>query len=85
MQQVNANSSETASTTETKKVLIFIVCYNAEKSIESVLDRIPKDIWESKSFSTEILIIDDQSPDRTFHMAEEYRRRRPQWNLTSLI
>lgn len=84
MQQVNANSSETASTAETKKVLIFIVCYNAEKSIESVLDRIPKDIWESKSFSTEILIIDDQSPDRTFHMAEEYRRRRPQWNLTVL-
>ena len=41
MQQVNANSSETASTAETKKVLIFIVCYNAEKSIEPVLDRIP--------------------------------------------
>ncbi|MBA7602312.1 Undecaprenyl-phosphate mannosyltransferase [subsurface metagenome] len=84
MQQVNANSSETASTAKTKKVLIFIVCYNAEKSIESVLDRIPKDIWESKSFSTEILIIDNQSPDRTFHMAEEYRRRHPQWNLTVL-
>jgi glycosyltransferase involved in cell wall biosynthesis len=81
MQQANANSSETVSTAKTKKVLIFIVCYNAEKSIESVLDRIPKDIWESKRFSTEILIIDDRSPDRTLYIAEEYRHRYPQPGL----
>lgn len=84
MQQTNTNNIEAASAAKAKKVLIFIVCYNAEKSIESVLDRIPKDIWESKSFSTEILIIDDQSPDRTFDTAEEYRRRHPQRNLTVL-
>ncbi len=84
MQQANTNNIEAASAAKAKKVLIFIVCYNAEKSIESVLNRIPKDIWESKSFSTEILIIDDQSPDRTFDTAEQYRRRHPQWNLTIL-
>ena len=67
-----------------KKVLIFIVCYHAEKSIESVLDRIPKEIWESTTFDTEILVIDDQSRDRTFHLAQDYAKRHPQWNLTVL-
>ena len=67
-----------------KKVLIFIVSYHAEKSIESVLDRIPKEIWESTTFDTEILVIDDQSRDRTFHIAQDYASRHPQWNLTVL-
>lgn len=67
-----------------KKVLIFVVCYHAEKSIESVLDRIPKEIWESTTFDTEILVIDDQSRDRTFHLAQDYAKRHPQWNLTVL-
>ena len=67
-----------------KKVLIFVVCYHAEKSIESVLDRIPKEIWESQSFDTEILVIDDQSRDRTFGLAQDYAKRHPQWNLTVL-
>ncbi len=78
------NDKPVAVNEDKKKVLIFIVCYNAEHSIESVLDRIPKDIWESKRFSTEILIIDDQSPDRTFYAAEDYSRRYPEWNLTVL-
>lgn len=67
-----------------KKVLIFIVCYNAEKSIESVLNRIPQEIFESQSFDTEILVIDDQSPDRTFYAAEDYARQHPRCNLTVL-
>ncbi len=68
-----------------KKVLIFIVCYNAEKSIASVLDRIPPEIRENKGFDTEILVIDDQSPDRTFRAAEEFALRNPDWNLTVLF
>ncbi len=85
MEQVDGNSNKsTTPDNNKKKVLIFIVCYNAEQSIESVLDRIPKDIWENKSFSTEILIIDDQSPDQTFYTAENYSRRYPEWNLTVL-
>ena len=67
-----------------KKVLIFVVCYKAEAFIESVLDRIPADILESESFSTEILVIDDQSPDETFYIAEGYGRRRPELKLTVL-
>jgi len=85
MRENNENKREPVPATENKKkVLIFIVCYNAEGSIESVLDRIPKDIWESKSFCNEILIIDDQSSDRTFYAAEDYASRRPEQNLTIL-
>jgi len=80
---VNKNESAPVSK-EAKRVLIFIVCYKAEQSIESVLERIGKDIWESKQFYTEILIIDDQSPDRTFYAAEDYSRRHPDRNLTIL-
>lgn len=67
-----------------KKVLVFVVCYNAEATIESVLDRIPKDIWESRTFSTELLIIDDQSSDRTFHFAKDYVQRHPERKLKIL-
>jgi glycosyltransferase involved in cell wall biosynthesis len=69
---------------QNKKVLIFIVCYNAEKSIESVLNRIPADIWNNEKFLTEVLVIDDQSPDRTFYAAEEYSCRYPERNITVL-
>jgi len=67
-----------------KKVLIFVVCYNAEKSVESVLDRIPQDIWDNKDFHAEVLIIDDQSPDQTFHKADRYSRLHPHRNLNVL-
>ena len=70
MRETSENTSRPVSAAEKKKVLIFIVCYNAEKSIEAVLGRIPKDIWENKCFYTEILIIDDQSPDSTFYTDE---------------
>jgi len=55
-----------------KKVLIFIVCYNAERFITDVLSRIPHEIWHSDVFNTEILIIDDESIDQTFNQAIEY-------------
>jgi glycosyltransferase involved in cell wall biosynthesis len=85
MQEISKNKNEHLPATENKKkVLIFIVCYNAEGSIESVLDRIPKDIWESSNFCTEILIIDDQSSDRTFYAAEDYSHRHPERKLTVL-
>ncbi|MHC4543125.1 MAG: glycosyltransferase [Planctomycetota bacterium] len=67
-----------------KNVLVFIVCYKPKQLIESVLSRIPKDVLESTNFSTEILVIDDQSPDRTFHAAEDYARRRPEIKITLL-
>ncbi len=55
-----------------KKLLIFIVAYNAEKTIESVLTRIPESLGEN--FDTEILVIDDASKDNTFERGELMRR-----------
>ncbi len=48
------------------KSLIFIVAYNAERHIESVLARIP---YERLQPGTELLLIDDASPDDTFTAA----------------
>ena len=46
------------------RLLIFIVAYNAEKTIRSVLRRVPAD--RLADFDTEVLIIDDASRDATF-------------------
>ena len=46
-----------------KRLLIFIVAYNAETTIEKVLDRIPASLH---SENVEVLIIDDFSKDNTF-------------------
>jgi glycosyltransferase involved in cell wall biosynthesis len=52
-----------------KRVLIFIVAYNAERTIQQVLSRIPASLAE---YQTEILIIDDSSHDSTFELAHNY-------------
>lgn len=67
-----------------KRVLILIVSYNAENFIESVLARIPDEIWNSEDFYTEVLIIDDQSSDNTYHRAHDYRSLYKKTNLTIL-
>jgi glycosyltransferase involved in cell wall biosynthesis len=59
------------------KVLIFIVSYNAEAFIESVLKRIPEAVWSNPHYSIEVLIIDDQSSDKTFQRALEYSQLNP--------
>lgn len=46
------------------RLLVFIVAYNAEKTIRSVLVRIPPDLVEH--FDLEALVIDDASKDDTF-------------------
>jgi glycosyltransferase involved in cell wall biosynthesis len=70
--------------TKDKKVLIFVVCYKAADSIESVLSRIPADIWNNELFGTEVLVIDNQSPDRTFYAAENYSKLHPHRKVTVL-
>jgi glycosyltransferase involved in cell wall biosynthesis len=46
-----------------KRVLVFIVAYNAEKTIGSVLQRIPEEL---RGGNVEVLVIDDSSKDDTF-------------------
>jgi glycosyltransferase involved in cell wall biosynthesis len=51
-----------------KRLLVFIVAYNAEKTIQSVLRRLDPSLAQ---YDTHILIIDDSSSDRTFERARE--------------
>lgn len=64
-----------------KKILIFIVAYNAETTIEKVLKRIPHHIYK---YNYEILIIDDQSGDHTFDIASVYKILNREINLKVL-
>ena len=50
-----------------KRLLIFIVAYNAGKTIKSVLERIPLALTDN--FIIEVLIIDDCSKDATYEIA----------------
>jgi glycosyltransferase involved in cell wall biosynthesis len=58
---------------ETKpRLLIFIVAYNAERTIEEVLARIPHELADD--YHVEVLVIDDSSGDHTFERGEDVRR-----------
>jgi glycosyltransferase involved in cell wall biosynthesis len=54
-----------------KRVLIFVVAYNAETTIAKVLSRIPKSLHTS---DVEVLIIDDSSKDQTFLNSLRYQQ-----------
>src|SRR5438105_3963373 len=49
------------------RLLVFIVAYFAERTIEKVLRRIPISLGEK--YHTEILVIDDCSRDETFSIS----------------
>ncbi len=67
-----------------KKVLILVVAYNAEGHIESVFERIPDSIWDSKEFATEVLIIDDSSSDKTAELSLEFKKKHRKANMRAL-
>ena len=46
------------------RVLLFIVAYNAERTIQAVLQRIPVEL--ASRYEVEVLVIDDASQDATF-------------------
>jgi glycosyltransferase involved in cell wall biosynthesis len=52
------------------KVLIFVVAYNAEKTITSVIERIPQQL--SQNFDISLLVIDDCSNDNTQIVAHNH-------------
>ena len=53
-----------------KRILIFVVAYNAERTIAKVVARIPQSLLQ---YDAEILIIDDCSHDQTFAQAHAAR------------
>ncbi len=54
------------------RVLIFIVAYNAEKTVGAVVRRIPASLLDS--YDVDVLIIDDASADRTFEQGHSVSR-----------
>lgn len=67
-----------------KRVLIFMVCYNAEAFIVDVVSRIPDHVWDNDGFSVECLIIDDQSADQTFVKVSTFAKQWPDRKITVL-
>jgi glycosyltransferase involved in cell wall biosynthesis len=55
-----------------QRLLVFIVAYNAEKTIQPTLQRIPARLLID--YDVEVLVIDDSSTDRTFDHGEVLRR-----------
>src|SRR4029453_7363151 len=63
------------------RVLIFIVAYNAETTIEKVLSRIPSSLYQE---GVEVLIIDDSSKDETFLNGLRYQQAHSAFKITVL-
>src|SRR2546423_9565271 len=64
-----------------KRLLIFIVAYNAQTTIEKVLSRIPRTL---RGDNVEVLIIDDSSQDDTFGNGLRYQQRNSGFKITVL-
>jgi glycosyltransferase involved in cell wall biosynthesis len=54
------------------RLLVLVVAYNAESTIEDVLTRIPDELLSE--YEAEVLVIDDSSQDQTFERSETVRR-----------
>jgi glycosyltransferase involved in cell wall biosynthesis len=64
-----------------KRLLIFVVAYNAQSTIAKVLSRIPKAL---QSDDVEVLIIDDSSKDDTFGSGLRYEQTHSDFKITVL-
>jgi glycosyltransferase involved in cell wall biosynthesis len=85
LQLIGANDVDPSTALRTslgnKRLLIFIVAYNAETTIEKVLTRIPASL---RSEAVEVLVIDDSSRDNTFAKGVRYQQRNSDFKLTVL-
>lgn len=65
-----------------KRLLVFVIAYHAEGTLQSVLERIPRSVLDD--YDCEILVVDDASSDRTAEIGREFRRSRPDLAMTVL-
>ncbi len=54
-----------------KKISILIPCYNEEKGIGKVIDNVPLKKLDHMGFTVEIIVINNNSTDRTAHIAKD--------------
>ncbi len=64
------------------RLLVFVIAYYAEATLKSVLERIPRSIFDE--YDCEILVVDDASEDRTSEIGREYQQTHPQIRITVL-
>lgn len=55
-----------------KKITVLIPCFNEEKGIGNVIDGIPVDVLKKRGYKTEIIVINNNSTDKT----EEHARQK---------
>lgn len=65
-----------------QRLLIFVIAYQAERTLTKVLQRIPPEIFSS--YACEILVVDDASKDRTFQIGRAYKKSHPDVVMTVL-
>lgn len=56
---------------EGRQVSIILLALNEEETIGRVIDEVPEDDMEGKGYRFEIVVVDDDSTDRTMEAAEE--------------
>lgn len=54
-----------------EKITILIPCYNEEKGIGSVIDDVPRRILKRLGFKVEVVVINNNSTDRTVQIAQK--------------
>jgi len=54
-----------------KKITIIIPCYNEEKGIGKVIDEIPKEKLKKAGYNVEVLVMDNNSHDKTGEIARK--------------
>jgi glycosyltransferase involved in cell wall biosynthesis len=64
------------------RLLVFVIAYYAEDTLSSVLERIPRSIFDQ--YDCEVLIVDDASHDRTSAIGRQYQQTHPQIRMTVL-
>ena len=76
------NADLPAAPRKTARVLVFIVAYNAETTLASVLKRIPQELREHE---LDVLVIDDSSQDKTFEVGVRYDRTESQFDFPIIM
>jgi glycosyltransferase involved in cell wall biosynthesis len=66
----SSDDSSGASAHKKKRIAIFIVTYNAAGTLRSVLERIPKEVWQKVE---EVFVFDDESKDDTYLVGIGYK------------
>lgn len=61
----------------TRKALVMIIAYNAERHIGKVLSRLPQSLYSNDQYKTEVVVIDDCSKDDTIGAARRWLNENP--------